>query len=438
MPWSDPWDTLWGGPAAVPELADTLYYGVDAGAGISDLATDQSQYLDNQTAAATWHYEAAPATRFNLSNEWTFEFEFEADNADTGRFFQYDCVTAASDLSMRIRATGLIDVIINNTAVSTTITLPGVSASYQRFLLAWAALPNPDTTGASDALLHFLSAWNLDTGEFDSVTFTTVVRPTQTGAMVVWAQATGGTSPFTGTPHAVRISGAFHTPTETWEEMSGQLPDPDLLGEERHGVSVPPSSTTVGDDGHFAGPAALLGAAAAKGNDLRLAGPLVNICYGSRPLLEGDLGGQNLAWLYEDPDDTDMQLYLEYTHWCPVPPACNHAHVRVFVQAVGATDLDVACYSMSQPGAFYRPDTSPLQLEKYRVTTTLVAPSHGAGGTAGEWVDLGRLRLARDNDDCTYIILGFRGSSGGTTWRVKALTVDPILYAPANGPGLGG
>lgn len=438
MPWSDPWDTLWGGPAAVPTLADTLYYGVDGGGGISDLATDQSQYLDNMTAAATWHYEASPASRFNLADTWTFEFEFTCDNADTGRFFQYDCATAASDLSMRIRATGLIDVIINSAAVATTITLPGISGSDQRFLLSWTSFLNPDTTGASDALQHVLAAWNLDTGAFDKVTFSTVVRPTQVGAMVIWAQSTTGTAPFTGTPHAVRISCATHDPTETWEEMSGQLPDPDLLGEERVPVSVPPSSTTAGDDGHIAGPMVLLGAVAAKRNDLRLCSPLVNLCYSSRPLLEGDLGAQNLAWLHEDTEDPDMQLYLEYCHWSLVPPACNYAHVRVFVQAVGATDLDVACYSMSQPGFHYRPDTSPLQLQKYRVTTTMVAPSHGAGGTAGEWVDLGRLRLARDNLDCTYIILGFRGSSGGTTWRVKSLVVDPIFYDPPNGPGLGG
>lgn len=438
MPWSDPWDILWGGPASVPTLRDTLYYSVDDGAGIADLAVDQSQYLDNMATAATWHYEAAPATRFNLASGWAHDFEFEADNTDTGRLFQYDCATAASDLSLAIGAGGVITAIINNAAVATTLTLPGISGTNQRFLLSWTSIANPDTTGAADALLHFLCGWNLDTGAFDKVRFTTVVRPTQTGAMVVWAGTVAGGSPFTGIPHACRFSTAFHTATETHEEMVGQSAEPDLLGEERLVQDMPPRSSGVGDDGHFAGPVALLGASIARDSDLRLVGPLVSQVYRSRPILEGDLGTANAAWVYEDPDvDAGLYVYLQYCYWALVPPACNYAHVRVFIQSFSTDQLDVQCLSMSQPGRFVRPDTSPITRTIYRAEASLTT-NHGAGGTAGEWVDLGRLRVARDSQDGSYFALAFRAENAGVTWRVKALTIDPILYQPANGPGLGG
>ena len=86
----------------------TLYLAQDNGAGIADLAVDRSQYLDNMATGATWTFEASPANRFDLADRWCFEFDFTCDNTDTGRLFQFDCVTAASDLSLRISAGGIM------------------------------------------------------------------------------------------------------------------------------------------------------------------------------------------------------------------------------------------------------------------------------------------------------------------------------------------
>lgn len=48
---------------------------------------------------------------------------------------------------------------------------PGISEDFQEYVVQWFRRPNPDATGADDAALYGIRAWNLETGAFASVQF---------------------------------------------------------------------------------------------------------------------------------------------------------------------------------------------------------------------------------------------------------------------------
>lgn len=399
---------------------DTLYLAIDGGGGISDLAIDRCQYLDNQTAGATWTSEAAPASRFNLTNRWCYEFDFDADNADTGRFFQYDCVTVTSDLSLQIIAGGIVRVIINNTVPATTLTLPGVSGSNQRFVLQWSAEPNPDTTGAADALRHFLCAWNLDTGAFDKVTFNTVVRPGQTGAMTIWAASSGGSSPFTGVPHAVRMGRKLHAPTETAidfvETRTEPATDVDFSAEDE---GMPVDTTTgVHGVGEFQGPAVVL--AVDKTNRLirRCLSPLYNKYFRRRVAWDDtDLDATDNPKIRAAPGDPGYRLFLGWLQVAAVPDTCTHLWVRVHVQSSSsstAVPVGVRFYSFNRPPgglALAAEGLPPEPLTSYYASEIITRDDAGVG----EWCVEQLVPIAR----------GTVGIRKNKTYLAIALQVDP-------------
>lgn len=427
-------------------IRDTLYYGVSVAGGVyAELATDQSQYLDNQTVGASWHYEPSPASRFNVTAEWTVDVRFTANNADTGRLYNY------SNIGLRLIAGGGIEPILNGGVLS-GLTLPGIGAGGEDFLVSWSAEPNPDTTGAADAMRTELRAWNLTDGSYTKAVYFHAARTAGTADQIWWASSTGGLNALTGRPYACRFSSCFHTATETYEELVAASAPPTLAGEERmQTIVVPPNSTGMGDEGQYAGPIALMAAAEVAQNDLRLAGPIVNENYRSRVTHRGDLVGDE-PFTEEDADDVawgGTYIYLPFRHYRPVPPGANRVRVRVHIQqwrTVGdSDDLIIVAYSMNRPSFHYRPPTSPLALEVHRESVTRNADD-GSGGTAGAWVTFDNLRIARDIDGWSYFMLGFRvedaggaGSIHDQLWIVKSFVVDPVFEtADESLPGLHG
>lgn len=445
---TSPWAS-WGG-WGLPSYAqgydglakqDTLYLGIDSGAGISDLATDRSQYLDNQTTAATWHYEASPATRFNLTDRWCWEFDFTCDNTDTGRLFQYDCATAASDLSLRIAAGGVMSIIINNAVAGTTLTLPGISGSDQRFVFSWSAEPNVDTTGAADALTHYLCAWNLNTGAFDKARLTTVVRPGQTGAMVVWAGTTAGTNPFTGTPHGARLSGRLHPPTETYHDFVSALSAPTTQTQtDDQGLPVS-SSIGFAASSAFHGPAAAWATDATRRMFRRLMSPLWNECMRiSTEFSEAEIESAADPWIRGAPDSNSWRMHLAWLRSYPVPPGATHlwaeVQLRTYVTSSTAVPLGVRVYSMDR-----NPSGGAGTLTHY-FAEELVTRDDAA--TEGSYVIKARVPIAQDDDGFTWIALAFFIDPLSTSTndsreriRVQAVHVVPIVCDEAGGLGFG-
>ncbi len=411
MPGWGSWASLWGAEAyqqGYEPLAkqDTLYLGVDGGGGIADLATDLSQYLDDQATGATWHFEASPATRFDLTTEWCAEFDVDANNADTGRFFTFDCVTAASDYYLEITAGGILNAIVNSTTVA-TLTIPGIAAGDQHIVVSWSAQPNPDTTGAANALRSELCAWNVDTGEFNKSVATHVARPAQTGAMNFWARNTAGGSPFIGTPHACRFGERFHTASETYVDFVAAVPAPATLTTV-YGEGLP-ANTSTGIHGrdNFHGPAAVW--AADKVNRLarRTLTPLVNKRFRDSPTwTDATLSGGDPK-VRAAPIDTNYRMVLGWIQWNDVPETCSHLWVRVHVfsraTSGAAVPVGIRLYSMNGlPGDLGYQDAH---------VTEIVTRDDEVGVTFGEW-DVEALVPLKRNDD-------------GETFLAIALQVDP-------------
>jgi hypothetical protein len=430
-PWAD-----WGGWGLTPDSQgydanakdDTLYYALDNGAGLADLALDRSQYGDDMAVSGSRTTEAAPASRFSVANSFAYEFEVDANNADTGRFFEIDCAAAASEPSLQIIAGGIIRIILHNVILSTTLTLPGVSGSDQRFVIAWATEPNPLTTGAADAMRCELRAWNKTTGAYAQAILTTAERAAQTGTVSVWS-GNGGANVFGGTPHAVRMSaGRFKPATETHEDFVAQTSSPTLELATRCEFPIVEPGSVLGEAGRLVGPVHFMAAHAVKQNAFRAFSPIVNEAYLNRLEITASTFTEVPTQHRLAEPDAAYTLFSPFLFYRPIPPAATHLRVRVFVKQWNlGGPMRVRCYAFNRP---------PLGAAVVDMADALVAPfceatasstDHGSGGTDGEWLDLGLVAPARNSDGCTWLAFGFdtQGNPGTTVFEVGAIVVEP-------------
>lgn len=421
---------------------DTLYYAERAGGAFSALATDLSQYADNQTAAASWTYESSPASRFNVTGTWTVEVEVDCDNTDTGRFVQYGTTAGNSTIALRYGNTaGVVDAIMSTGGVGTVVgqlTLPDVSGSDQRFVIAWAVEPNPFTTGAADALRSELRAWNVTAGTYAQSVFTHFARTAGTGDFIWWAVSTAGSSPFTGTPHMCRFSaGRFRTATETAEDFVATTSAPTITGQTRCEFPMVDRACALLEPGQFAGPVLAMGAASVRDNGLRTLSPIVNESFQELTTYSGaGLTGAPTQWSRAAPDAlyTMLGAYLYYRH---VPAFADRLKVRVNVQqwrtATPPNDrVHLRMYSMNRPPQPVDGVVDDAEALRVQQASGSISTNHGSGAAAGGWVDLGLMPVARNSEGATWLVLAVRiedlsGAVANNRLRINAITIEPVL-----------
>lgn len=434
MPWVD-W--TWGG-APNPFTADCVFFADSADGTLSDLADDESQRLTDLSVGTDSVYETSSA-RFLANTERTIDLAFTANEDNGGYLWRY------GSQSFRLEGGA---VIIEVNGVDTLSLDLGMDATQRDYVVTWTMAPNTGGSGSSSRLSE-LFAWCQATGYFSRARATHATPTATTTTCVWWAHDSSGTTAFDGTRAAARFCTSYHTATETYEEMIAASSAPTTLGEERVQVVVPPASAGIGDDGYFAGPVHALAAAACRAEDLRLVGPLINEVCRSVPSHRGDFVGDE-AVIQEDPAQAGRYLLLPTLHYAPVPPGANRISVSVYVRQwriSGDPDrLEITALSLSQPGFTVRPDTSPAVLAVHRVTATRTH-ADAITNTAGAWVDLEGLRVARDLRGWTYLALAFRvvdggGGSGSTDdqlFLIRAITAD-AYYSPAGAqiPAFGG
>jgi hypothetical protein len=411
---------------------DVLYYG--EGGTYAQLATDLSQYADNQTVAAWGHYEPSPASRFNVTTSWTVEVVVEVDNTDTGRFFTY------SNMSLRLSAGGAVEPILNG-GVLTGITLPGIGAGAARYVIAWATELNLLTTGAGDALRTELRAWNTATGAYTQVTYTHAARTAGTADFIWWASSTGGANAFSNSPEACRFSaGRFRSATETAEDFVALTSAPTITGQSRIELVVPEPGSDLADASYFAGPVLASCAAAVSLADLRMLSPIVNESYLQRTTLSGSgLTGTPSQWKRIGPDQ-DYTLLGSHLFSRRVPARVDRLKVRVQLQqwrtsGVTADEVHVRVWSMNRPPQPVGNDV--VDHDHALVLQTChdsIATSHGSGASAGEWLDLGLLRVARNSRGRTWLVVALwienlSGAVANNRVRLQAVTIEPVLAA---------
>lgn len=421
---------------------DTLYYAERAGGAFSVLGTDLSQHADNQTVAATWTYEAAPATRFDVTGHWCAEVEFDADNTDTGRFFGYAQGGGnGRTITLRISAGGVIDAIMNPGGVGTvvaTLTLPSVSGSDQRFIVAWATEPNPHS---GSAIRSELRAWNISAGTYAQAVATHADRTAGTGVFAWWALEDTGSNPFTGTPHMCRFSaGRFKTATETAEDFVATTSAPTITGQTRLEFPVVEPGHALADPGQFVGPVVAQIAASAAQNDLRTLSPIVDESFLERTTYSGSsFTGAPTQWQRTTAPLANYILFGAYVYDRPVPAFVDRLKVRINVQqwrTAGATAdrLHFRVWSLNRPPQPIGDDVTDHDHAQviHGTADTTVATSHGSGASAGGWLDLGLVRVARNSAGRTWLVLGcyledLSGTPANNRLRINAITIDPVV-----------
>lgn len=414
---------------------DTLFY---ASGGFPNLETDLSQHADNMTDNGTWTSDASPSTRFDVSTTWAIEVLCSMTSASTGYFFNYGGI-AGNQYALSLNGAGSLQARLAG-AVIGTLALPGVSAfSAEAFVLAWSCEPNIQTTGAGDALRSELRAWNTADGTYAQTTFTHAIRAVATSAVVCWAQTVAGAANFNGTATAIRISaGRFRTATETHEDFVATTAAPTITGQSRieHPVIDPASAIATAPD--FAGPIIAMASSSVWSMHFRTLSPIVNEQFLERNTYEGSdlipaLPTQ-FARVAADALYTMMGCYLFYRR---VPAFADRLKCRVELQqwrtaGALADRVHARVYSLNRPPhPFVDVDDGDKSWIVHSCGSS-INTTHGSGSAAGEWVDLGLTKIARNSRGCSWLVLAIRiqdlsGTPANNRLRVNALTIEPVV-----------
>jgi hypothetical protein len=427
--WASDWQ-LWGLAAGSQGYESnakdhTLYYGL--GTTIAQLATDLSQYGDNQSTGATWHWEpSATAARFDVQ-QWSMEVDCEVTTASTGRAFGYG--SGGGGMGLRFgNVAGAVDIIVAG-ATRGNLPLPGISGSAQRFVIGWIAEPNPLTTGAADAIRSTLYAWNIATGAYSQAVHFHVVRSSSVTDFTWWSSSSGGANTFTGNKFACRFNGSRrHTVTETHEDFVDATASPTLELDDACEFPIVDPACALEGAGELAGPVLFMAAQAARQNAFRLWGPIVNETYLNRLEVTASTFAEVPTQYRRAAPDSAWTLFEPWMFYRPVPPAATHLRVRVFLKQwnLGGR-MRLRMYAMNRPPVAANVVDQADALRAPFCGADPTATDHGSGGTDGEWVDLGLVAPAVNTDGCTWLVLALDtlGNPGTTVFEIGAIVVEP-------------
>lgn len=419
---------------------DCVFCGRDTGSGWSDLAVDISDPAQNLTAGASWASEAN-SSRANQTDQRTVNVVFEANGTSSGTLWEWD--RGSGDFSRIWVTSSAGDASINITTDggTTTRTFPLTSSvSDVEFVLAWTMEPDPDSANHRHEL-HILPV--VTPAEYPiHITTLPVESGTDLGSMTFGARDAAGTNTYSEEITEIRLCVAFQSSVSTFETYLDTKPAPTLLGDRREPSWVPDRvQADIGAQSLFAGPTHLMAGRAALTHRSLTWGPLVREAYRrtdpqpdfNADTVHGRVFGLPVSWLGPSPF---YKLRIEHLWYRPVPLGANKAVVTLAVRHAasgGSTNapIEIAALSMSQPGPFVRPSTSPPIFERYRVNGSI---PHG--GTTR--IVLPPLRLAMDNGGWTYLAIAFRPNVENLAFRVRHVTIEPIADDSGDGLGVGG
>lgn len=320
-----------------------------------------------------------------------------------------------------------------------SLALPGIGAGAEDFVIAWAAQPNPYTTGAGDALRSELRAWNTTDGTYAQTIATHAARSSGTGDLVCWASSTAGANAFSGTPARIRISATrFKTATETREDFIATTSAPTITGQDAIEALVVDPNATPQQAGQMHAIWASL-ARSCRPNAMRTLSPLVNRNMLERTTLSGStFSGMPSAWQRLAPNGADrlMGAFAAKVH---PPEFCDRVKVRVHVQqwrTSGTTHdrIHLTMYALTRPPTSTGDVVDQATQLGARSVTDSIATSHGSGASAGAWVDLGLLPVVRNSQGDVWLVLALRledlsGAVANNRLRINAITVEPVVSA---------
>lgn len=430
----------------------TRFLGV--GASFAALATDICQEGDDMTATATSITEN-PAARYDRSAPRTLAAIIEADDTSVGTIFAQDDGGGGLATRLSMAAGGVVEARVDGTLVG-SLTLPNIDGALSDYIVGWISIDNPDTTGASDAVLSWLVAHDQFLLESARAAFTHAIKPAST-ARASWGDDDGaGTNAYSD---GIVMAG-MHDRRMTLRELVqdwGPLGAPAAPSTEFVQDRMPvPIDLSVGlhavDELH--GPAAAWAAHNHRQLRRRLATPL-HVRYPATDPIERDshlAGETHSSKLRLAVGSQTHRWHLGWLHCWPVPAGCDEAWVEVHAQqwqtvADRLAPISLRCYSINRPpGAIGGLNPGGLDpYEQYFVEATIERDDTEAG--PGSHVTLGRLPLARATKGIrkgkTYIVLAYAidpeettGFEGFQQLRIHDLHVVPGFRDPVDG-GLG-
>lgn len=410
----------------------TLYYAEAAGGAYSDIATDLSQYLTDITEGAgnDVAYETSTGRMDWMASDGrrTIRIHCEMDNKTEGTFFRHGSTNRER---LWLSSAGNLRVDLNGSTYTYAITDIGGSA--EEFYILWQTIPNPDTTGASDAMRSFLVIYNEPNATVQRETFTHPVKAAETQTAYWGASDSAGGTPFTGTLYKVGYDRDFISLTQ-WIGSGGSVPATSLVQEkEPH----PMAESGLGAAGEFYGPSVRHCTRMHRNAVRRCTSPLVNERYASPATVSPTLliGSE----IIPTPDSDVYAFWLPWTWHAPIPETINVAWVQVhclsYVTTGAAVPFGIRLYSMDAPPG--SPDLSDL-----RFVGEVVTRDDTVSG-AGQWDIEDITEIVRDADGWSYFALAVAidpnaASSNDANQRavISAVSVLPRSQAPTQG-GLG-
>lgn len=366
---------------------DTRFYSEDA----TGLEVDLSQYLTDLTAAGNGGYELA-STRTGIISPRTLEARWEATAGELNAGLIVHGNQATTDFTYILVADNA-GKICGKQNGNTIWGSPVVAAA--EYYIYWGLRPNPDATGASDAVISDYAVYDITNSQWfargSTAHAASTTDPTWDLSVGGWWTGGGGfVFQPVNAPAWVRVSRAYHPLVEGLEEF-GIVSRPAYSGTADDGIVEPvgPISPTsgMGDPGLWVGrhpwgyTAAHTSATAKRSWSL-----LVNDVF--RDAKTVDQTPDN--WQALAPGSADFVMGLQWLRWIALPTEATHARVRLHVTSSGGVAKRLRCYAFNRPpGLVQIGAVAAPALESFYVEANWIAP-----GPAGEqWLDLGDLRL---------------------------------------------
>ncbi len=389
---------------------DTVFYSTDT----AGLEVDIGQERTNLTNGVGTKLEA-PSARVALVQRRELAIVVEVSTADSGTVLYHGNADGSADTFRISVVPGGFVRFIQNTVALSSKALPNVGAVAQKFLLHWS-------TRARGALeTHEFACYNYGTPSWGVDQVDTALGTTSVAYDFHINDIPNGTDPYTGglaAIESVRVGRRFHTTTEAQEDwVLESTPGPFTTDARAQRVPVD-STTTVADEGSFAGPAYSHSKASGDRHRRRLYSPLVNETYVNPA--EKDNTYTPVSWhrqpFGDSPDVDKYHMPINFLRRCPLPVGASRFKARIHIQTysgIGSPeDINLRVYSINRiPAINDAPNNAPQDPVIAKYAEEVINVDHPPPAGVGEWVefDVTDLSVGQDEDGAplTYMAIAY-------------------------------